>query len=783
MHSDRSDHKNSSDHSESTDDQSEPNITPFEEGIWTGYDAMDHALQNLSDLTSSLFNFIAVERNEGPISLIRDQLATLQVKRAVHIEQKERLGAVANLQTIRSVSESEQESDSKTESLQVASSETPATTSSWQGKHRRTLTLPKVLTVSNSSSWRHGFRLFELQPDQEKGSVEGRILKYELSEDLPPFEALSYFWGAEDHIQKVTVRSENTSYQQTVRIGLLSALRRLRFSDRPRLLWIDRFCLDWDTIEILNLQVSQMGQIFRAAEKACVWLGDASDDSDRAFSFMGQILELDRMAENTDWSRHREDWNALLSFIERPWFSRIWVIQELAFSREATMYCGTEEMSWSDLADVIALTSEMIDDASSFRNSTDSAGMVEWGDLSPEGFANMFKHSYAKKLEQFHCNIFRPSANGTANEPLLSLETLVCLMSPFQYSLGRDAVYAAVALANDVSSMLQVGRNPDEAARRISRPLTMPPAFPIDAKKPTVEVFVDFIKHTLWTSGSANILLYPWAPDHPGLPSWITSRRDVSHARSSRGIYYRVRADRLLASSLSSHTSSRTYSACGKLSVSFEIDPWSHLTIGISGFVLDHVHRKALPAQSGVIPQSWPSFAGWTNRAHAAPEPFWRLLVGDRDTNGNRAPTFFPRACTAAFQRIPEGADLDTARFIRSGAPKMLRHFLDRVQAVTWGKRLIKTSSGSLGIAPVQTKNNDLVCILHGCDIPVILRRTGQPTQEQLAFRPPEELDFLPSEDFQAEMVGECFLHGYMSGEALAYQERNAIPTVRFTLR
>ena len=113
----------------------------------------------------------------------------------------------------------------------------------------------------------------------------------------------------------------------------------------------------------------------------------------------------------------------------------------------------------------------------------------------------------------------------------------------------------------------------------------------------------------------------------------------------------------------------------------------------------------------------------------------------------------------------------------------MLRHFLDRVQAVTWGKRLIKTSSGSLGIAPVQTKNNDLVCILHGCDIPVILRRTGQPTQEQLAFRPPEELDFLPSEDFQAEMVGECFLHGYMSGEALAYQERNAIPTVRFTLR
>lgn len=53
---------------------------------------------------------------------------------------------------------------------------------------------------------------------------------------------------------------------------------------------------------------------------------------------------------------HRDDpiaydprWKAMRALIERPWFKRVWVVQEAGLSPGARILCGPVEIEWADL--------------------------------------------------------------------------------------------------------------------------------------------------------------------------------------------------------------------------------------------------------------------------------------------------------------------------------------------------------------------------------------------------------------------------------------------------
>jgi hypothetical protein len=62
-------------------------------------------------------------------------------------------------------------------------------------------------------------------------------------------------------------------------------------------------------------------------------------------------------------------------------------------------------------------------------------------------------------------------------------------------------------------------------------------------------------------------------------------------------------------------------------------------------------------------------------------------------------------------------------------------------------RRLMVGKKGFLGMAPEKSRAGDIVCILFGCSVPVVLRKTAGETK--FVF------------------IGECFVDGYMSGEAV----------------
>src|SRR3954454_24669604 len=41
------------------------------------------------------------------------------------------------------------------------------------------------------------------------------------------------------------------------------------------------------------------------------------------------------------------------SFFQRPWFTRVWVVQEVALAREINILCGEWELNWRFLAELI----------------------------------------------------------------------------------------------------------------------------------------------------------------------------------------------------------------------------------------------------------------------------------------------------------------------------------------------------------------------------------------------------------------------------------------------
>jgi hypothetical protein len=98
-----------------------------------------------------------------------------------------------------------------------------------------------------------------------------------------------------------------------------------------------------------------MAAVFSSAEKVVAWLGPASDNSDL---FMAQVSRLNTIfAGITDpkavtrqsWCDHGlppvEDplWLAFLKLSFRPWFTRLWVVQEVALARSAVFVCGEYE--------------------------------------------------------------------------------------------------------------------------------------------------------------------------------------------------------------------------------------------------------------------------------------------------------------------------------------------------------------------------------------------------------------------------------------------------------
>lgn len=163
------------------------------------------------------------------------------------------------------------------------------------------------------------------------------------------YSAVSYRWGpglfpCQLFIDKPLVRGTSGAASAYLKItaNVDSLLRHLRKAHKAVSLWTDSVCLNQNDEEEKAQQIPRMGDIYRAAKKVHIWLGnDNIDDARRAFSIIREV-EL-----RNKWDPSQDEISLLTKFFKREWFSRRWIIQEAVLAHDARLHCGPYSLSLS----------------------------------------------------------------------------------------------------------------------------------------------------------------------------------------------------------------------------------------------------------------------------------------------------------------------------------------------------------------------------------------------------------------------------------------------------
>ncbi|KAK4160704.1 ankyrin repeat-containing domain protein [Cladorrhinum sp. PSN259] len=208
-------------------------------------------------------------------------------------------------------------------------------------------------------------RLLRLIPHGDGNTdIRCQLFKYPLHKQnggTHLYEALSYTWGSESKSESIYIERDNESGKNAgylrVTLNLYAALLHLRDRFTERILWVDAICINQGNIPEKESQILFMTKIFARARAVIVWLGEAANDSDKALDVIRGAAEKQHTnfpivgasqqaihQQPTDSRAHGTIPLAISELLERPWFQRFWILQEVAAARYVLIKCGHKEI-------------------------------------------------------------------------------------------------------------------------------------------------------------------------------------------------------------------------------------------------------------------------------------------------------------------------------------------------------------------------------------------------------------------------------------------------------
>lgn len=379
-----------------------------------------------------------------------------------------------------------------------------------------------------------------------------KVQQYEIK-----YEALSWCWGNEPEDYAIIIEEDGKYYKRTIKKGLALALKYLRYSNKSRTVWIDSICINQKDDNERNHQVQMMSRIYTRAKQVCIWLGEGNADSKVAIDFIRhEVMELKKFDSICSDKQYASKWQALMVLMQRPWFSRRWMVQEISLAREATIFCGPDEILWKDFAVAVELfvevetathrLSEVMQKDEKFRH------IPGWFEHVSELGASLLVQATGKvfrtqslernsrdqhdseqsttnqgSILRHHNTIFGnvPTIDPLERRSLLSLQYLVTTMFIFQTSEPRDVIYSLLAVARDASPYAEKSVSTDKEYTLFVRTgfshfLEEKP-FRVDYGRPYSDVCRDFVEFSVQGSfetdrvQALDILCRPWALEPP----------------------------------------------------------------------------------------------------------------------------------------------------------------------------------------------------------------------------------------------------------------------------
>ncbi|KAK1542186.1 heterokaryon incompatibility protein [Colletotrichum paranaense] len=193
-------------------------------------------------------------------------------------------------------------------------------------------------------------RMLELDSGDKDSLLHGSFQNVELDSKRARYEALSYTWADSSGDSTRCRPMFIGSYWDIIPItrNCENALRSIRLvGESFRSIWVDSLCINQDDTDERNAQVALMPQIYAAAIGVLAYLGPAADDSERALSAIFNSMSHRNCGHNGKQSQVCADcWMPIKKLLSRPYFRRLWVVQEVVLSKTLTLHCGSKSTPW-----------------------------------------------------------------------------------------------------------------------------------------------------------------------------------------------------------------------------------------------------------------------------------------------------------------------------------------------------------------------------------------------------------------------------------------------------
>jgi hypothetical protein len=186
-------------------------------------------------------------------------------------------------------------------------------------------------------------RLLKLRPGNGPENLNASLFTVNLRE-APPFEALSYCWGGSEFRNAVQIGKQSVS----IPTGLFEALGALRDPTSERLIWADAICINQRDWEERGAQVNIMDEIYKNADSVAIYLGQPTDRTEEGMRLLRYFTNTNAPPQSSPWesSPIAELERSILDILDRPWFKRVWTVQEAVLARHTSLVSGDYTVSW-----------------------------------------------------------------------------------------------------------------------------------------------------------------------------------------------------------------------------------------------------------------------------------------------------------------------------------------------------------------------------------------------------------------------------------------------------
>lgn len=547
--------------------------------------------------------------------------------------------------------------------------------------------------------------------------------------DSPQYETISYCWGDKSRTSYIILEGCIFDVPESAQ----SALRRMRHPDRDRRLWIDAVCINQKDPEERGHQVALMYDVYRNTTMNLIWLGDEPDETaQHAITAIQSVIwqirrETDDyvkfkrlMYDDRDFPQYSEppliidfELQPLLELFARPWFRRLWVVQEAALAPGNTCHYGSLRI---DFLDVLRAAQWLY-----YQSYT----LVPFDLDEQQGIRN------AAQIWAFTETEVSSSKHRDMLDLLSSFHGLDALDS-------RDHVYALLGLHQHITP-----------AGTDCRSLLAP-----DYQKSLVHVFRDATRFVIDESGDLSV----FNQLHGGSlqtgsgswPSWVP-RWDANYARDSVKLSYTCQAGGQTVMG-PAYASADDHDPDALLLSGFSLDRIACMT---STFMDNNRTGDRIASFLSAVRSLQETTCNEGNIEDRA-ATLGVVLTGGHDYELNPITADIGQAFYLAYVHYVEDTGTLPPLVERNQAAGrcepvwMAADFVSQMRKHCHQRRAFVTNTGHFGTGPRTLREGDVLAILNGCHWPVVLR----PIRRR-------------RKSLHCRLSGVSYVYGIMDGEAV----------------